>query len=139
MPFDHDSPIDVIRRAVVAAVVAAMSQPGRTHISVDAIAEQICPQIILFGKAARHQLRKKVNGICKKLPDELDGRVTYLKPTSTREVSALRIVDSPEAADPHIRTLRYCTRPSIEDDQDGGSRWPRSRANASSISSKSWI
>jgi hypothetical protein len=107
LPFDHESAIDVIRRAVVAEVVATMSHPQLTHVSVHALTERVCPHVVVFGHAARQILRRRVDEICRRLPAELEGRVEYLPRSEGRDYGALRIVDSPESADPRGRTQRY--------------------------------
>lgn len=100
LPFDHESTVEVIRRAVVAEVVATMSRPQLTHVSVHTLTERVCPHVVIFGHAARHALRRRVDEICRRLPAELDGRVEYLPRSEGRDYGALRIIDSPEKRRP---------------------------------------
>lgn len=104
---DHESPSEEMRTAVVAEVVATMAHPEQPHISVNTLAERICPHIVIFGSAARQRLRRRVDEICRRLPSELEGKVSYLARSEGRDSAALHILDSPERADPRGRTQRY--------------------------------
>jgi hypothetical protein len=103
--YDQDSPLDVVRPAVDAVLVAHLSR--RTpQASSATIAEQTAPWLTAYGKRARHAFRRKVEDALRRIAADELGLFEYRGRTANRD-PLVRFLSTPEDNDPRGRTQAY--------------------------------
>lgn len=103
---DDESPPSEFDSVVAAALMARVAR-GDEIISIPDLAADAVPHLPIYGTRHRGQIEKLVSEsaqrICASSPENFD----YRGNTSVRSHGVVRIIDSPEKADPRGRTQRY--------------------------------
>lgn len=103
---DGESP-DVDFDGLVAAALIAEAARGSELISCPDLAARSIPYLHLFGDRARNTLVKAVAGAAQRLCVTTSETFEYRPATETRRYAVVKVLDSPERADPRGRTQRY--------------------------------
>jgi hypothetical protein len=105
VPFDHDSPVEVILPHVRAELVALLAQRV-PQVTMAALAERAAPYLGLYGRAARNRLVRRVGEVVRQLASAEPSTFAYEAPTANRE-GLVRFLRTPEDYDPRGRTAAY--------------------------------
>lgn len=103
---DELSPPAEYDALVGAALVAAVAQ-GRDTIGIPELAASAIPHLHLLGKGARKQIEKLVTAAARRACEQAKETFSFHPSTANREYALVRVLDSPEGADPRGRTQRY--------------------------------
>lgn len=105
IPFDHDSPLEIIIPPVRAALVQALARK-RPQVSLTALTEECTHHYALYTHKIQGKLRKRVEEaaryVCDENPDMFE-----LVPRGNNHDGMVRILDHPEARDRRGRTQVY--------------------------------
>jgi len=105
VPFDHDSPVDVIEPFVKAQLVAELSHK-RPSITTPALTERVAAYAALMARRARADLVNKVNASCRRIA-QADPANFHYQPPLPNEPAIMHMIRTPEANDPRGRTQAY--------------------------------
>lgn len=105
IPFDQDSPVEIIRAAVRAVLVAHLSRRS-PEASTAIIAEETAPFLAIYGKAAQGLFRRKVEQALRQIGQDEPTQFQYQPSTGTRD-STVRFLRTPEDNDPRGRAQAY--------------------------------
>jgi len=118
---DADSPDEEFDRVVFPSLVAAMAQ-DRENISMVALAEEALPYYAIYPAPYRGRLRKKVASAARRAAEADSQHLEYRPPTNAEPDGLIRILATPEQADPRGRTQQY---QAIQGRLGGGNRRAR--------------
>jgi hypothetical protein len=105
VPFDHDSPLDVIEPYVRAQLVSALAN-RLPQLTVAALTELAAPYYGLYGRAARNQLARRVGEAARRIAASDSARFAFQPPTANRD-GLVRLLRTPEDHDTRGRTPAY--------------------------------
>jgi hypothetical protein len=105
LPFDHDSPKEVIRSAVEAELIACLAHK-LPQVTFSALAERIAPYLGIFGHAARKRFVKNVGAVCRDVAADDMATFSIDLPGPNRE-GLIRFLRTPEQYDTRGRTPAY--------------------------------
>lgn len=105
VPFDHESPTEVLDRPVRAELIAAMAQ-GRSSVTVRALTEQAVRHFPLYGRAAQGRLLRNIRDAARRAAEAEPERLRYERSTAFTE-ERVAIIRSPETFDRRGRTQGY--------------------------------
>lgn len=88
------------------ALVAEVAQGSET-IGIPELAAAAVPHLHLLGKGARNQIQRLVAAAARRACERAKETFSFHPPTVNREYALVRVLDSPEGADPRGRTQRY--------------------------------
>lgn len=71
------------------------------------LASAAVPHLHLLGKGARNQVQRLVAAAARRACEQAKETFSFHPPTANREYALVRVLDSPEGADPRGRTQRY--------------------------------
>lgn len=103
---DGESPDSEYDSLVAAALVAEAARGGEL-ISCPDLAARSIPYLHLFGGGVRNTLLKAVARAAQRLCETAPETFDYRPATQSRDYAVVRVLDSPERADPRGRTQRY--------------------------------
>jgi hypothetical protein len=105
VPLDTESPDAEFDRLVLRALVEC--QANRVPmITTRSLTERALPHLAFFGKAAKGALERKVSQAARRIAQQMADNYTF-QPSSERREAAIRILKTPEEADPRGRTQAY--------------------------------
>jgi len=106
IPFDHESPTEVIVPFVRAEMVAMLSQ-RKEHISITGLAEAVARHYALYAHKAQQSLRAKVASAVDLIVESAPDRFAHDRKTGSRPEGLVRFLKTPEDLDPRGRTQAY--------------------------------
>ena len=118
---DADSPGEEFDRVVVPSLVSALAQ-DRENISMMALAEDSLPYYAIYPAPYRLRLRRKVAAAARRAAEADSQHLEYRPPTNAEPDGLIRILSTPEQADPRGRTQQY---QAIQNRLGGGKRRAR--------------
>jgi hypothetical protein len=100
---------------------------GNEHIGITELTARAIPHLHLFGAGHRSRLVQQVERAAQRICNSSPDNFQFRSRTATRNYSVIKVVDSPERADPRGRTQRYQaikarligTTPRPEDSRQG--------------------
>ena len=120
---DGESP-DTEYDSLVAAALVAEAARGAQLIGCPDLAARSIPYLHLFGGGIRSTLVKAVSKAAQRLCEATPETFEYKPSTRTRDYAVVKVLDSPERADPRGRTQRYqaiaAHMRGLHPDDDGG-------------------
>lgn len=105
LPFDHESPVEVLEPFVKAELVAALANRV-PHLTITGLAERVSPYLGLFGRKARNQLVRRVGEAVRGLAAADPATFSFEPPAPNRD-GLVRLLRTPEDNDPRGRTQAY--------------------------------
>ncbi len=106
IPFDHDTPDDVIKGYVLSTLVSMMaSRVG--HVSLTGLTEQTAKHYPLYGHRTQQKLRSKVEAAVRDIASGQPDNFSYEGRTGRRQEGLVRILRTPEDFDLRGRTQAY--------------------------------
>jgi hypothetical protein len=105
VPFDQDSPVDVIEPFVKAQLIAELSF-RRPSITTPVLTERVAPYAALMARRARANLTSKVNEACRSIA-QADPTTFQYQPPLPNEPAVMHLLKTPENNDPRGRTQTY--------------------------------
>lgn len=93
--------------SLVAAALVAEVARGRDIIGCPELAARAIPYLHLFGTRHRNTLVRAVSRAAERLCEAASDNFEYRRPTQARDYAVVKVLDSPERADPRGRTQRY--------------------------------
>jgi hypothetical protein len=106
IPFDHESPDEIIDQVVEAELTVQMSRLSPV-ITVRALTERIAPFYGIYGKAAQGRLQRRVAGSAGRAASREPNRLRVDRRTGASDDVRIMIVGSPERFDRRGRTQSY--------------------------------
>lgn len=103
---DEQSPAAEYDALVGAALVAEVAH-GNDTIGLRELAAAAVPHLHLLGKGSRNQIEKHVTAAARRACEQVKETFSFRPSTENREYAMVRVLDSPEGADPRGRTQRY--------------------------------
>lgn len=105
IPFDHDSPVDQVRPAVQAEMMAVLSL--RTpQMTVSTLTERIAKFCGIYGRKAKNELVRKVGEAAQAVAASEPDTFGFRRRTANRD-ALVTFLRSPEEYDPRGRTSAY--------------------------------
>jgi hypothetical protein len=102
---DSESPNEAFDTLVLTALIGCQAQ-RLDMISARALTERAIPHLAIFGKAAKGLLERKVSQAAGRIAEQYRDNYVF-QPSSERREAAVRILKTPEDADPRGRTQGY--------------------------------
>lgn len=103
---DDESPPSEFDSVVAASLLARVAR-GDEIISIPDLAADAVPHLPIYGTRQRGQIEKSVGDAAQRICASSPENFEYRGNTSVRPHGVVRIIDSPEKADPRGRTQRY--------------------------------
>lgn len=105
LPFDHESPVEILEPFVKAELVAALANRV-PQLTITGLAERITPYLGLFARKARNQLIRRVGEAVRGLAAADPATLSFEAPAPNRD-GLVRMRRTPEDNDPRGRTQAY--------------------------------
>jgi hypothetical protein len=105
VPFDHDSPVDVLEPFVAAQLVVALAH-RLPYLTISGLTERATPYFGLYGRAARNRLIRRVDEAARRIAEAESGTFAYEARTANLE-AMVRLLRTPEDNDTRGRTQAY--------------------------------
>lgn len=105
VPFDHDSPVEVIEPFVKAELVAALASRV-PQLTIAGLAERTTPYYGLYGRGARSRLVRRIAAATRRIAAAEPATFAYDVSTANRD-GLIRLLRTPEDNDTRGRTQAY--------------------------------
>jgi hypothetical protein len=102
---DPESPDEEFDRLVLSALIACQSN-RLLAVSVSSLTERAIPHLAFFGRAAKGALERKVSQAARRIVQQTSDNYAF-QPNSQTRAATVRILKTPEDADPRGRTQGY--------------------------------
>lgn len=106
IPFDHDSPVEIIERFVRAEMVAMLAQ-RKEFVTIATLTERAARHYGLYAHKAQQTLKTKVASAVDRIVSAAPDRFAYDRKTGSRPEGLVRFLKTPEDLDPRGRTQAY--------------------------------
>jgi hypothetical protein len=106
LPFDPDSPIEVIERYVRSEMVALLSRRTE-HITITSLTESVARHYGLYAHKAQQTLKSKVASAVDRISASAPDSFAHDRRTGRRPEGLVRFLKTPESLDPRGRTQAY--------------------------------
>jgi hypothetical protein len=115
---DADSPDDAFDNVVFPSLVAAMSLE-RQNVTIASLAEESLPYFAVYPSPYKQRLKRKIGAAARRAAESDPQHLEYRPATQSEPDGVVRILATPEQADPRGRTQQY---QAIQNRFDGGRR-----------------
>jgi hypothetical protein len=106
IPFDHESPREEVKRHVMPALVASLSNRA-PHVTLTSLTEKAVPHYGIYSHKAQNRLRSVVGAAVAEIEASHPSHFAYERPTGSRPEGLVRFLKTPEEYDRPGRTLAY--------------------------------
>jgi hypothetical protein len=106
IPFDHDSPVEIIERFVRAELVAMLAQ-RRELVTITGLTEAVARHYGLYAHKAQQVLKTRVASAVDRIVSAAPDRFAHDRKTGSRPEGLVRFLKTPEDLDPRGRTQAY--------------------------------
>ena len=106
IPFDHESPVEIIERFVRAEMIAMLAR-RKEHVTITGLTESVARHYGLYAHKAQQALRVKVASAVDRIASAAPDRFAHDRKTGSRPEGLVRFLKTPEDLDPRGRTQAY--------------------------------